>query len=100
ALLQAGPFGEQPRGLTLERLPNDEAVAHVLFGANAYACPNLRLALEEPVVLELLDGFRNREQTHAQLGSKAAPGQRRAQRQLAAQNQVANGVVGLFSKTG
>src|SRR5262245_18108334 len=58
-------FREQPRGLTFQRLANDEAITNVPLGGNSYSGADLWPAFHQTLRFETLDGFRDRRQAHA-----------------------------------
>jgi hypothetical protein len=94
ALFHRCLLAAQTRGLSLKRLADDAAAAH--FIGRGYPDPSSGAgpALDQFVALELLEGFRYREETHPEFLGELPAGQRLAWTQLAAQDSLANKKIG------
>jgi hypothetical protein len=98
-LLGSRGFGESPGGLGLQRLPDDVVTPDVLFGGDSYSGAGAGTALEQSFEFEPQKRLGNRQQAHTELAGELSSRDYFADRELTAQDPLAQYYVRLPRQT-
>jgi len=96
AFRSAGLLGEDTRSLGLERLPKDVVPPNCLGRRDTHPCADPWPALHQAVTFQPLQRITNGHNADLHLLGKNTPRQPRAERQLAAENSVTDGIIGML----
>jgi len=92
-------FAKQTSRLGFQSLTNDISISKILRRRYSYSGSDPRAALDETFALQLLNSFRDGQETHREFGSQFAPRQGSPERVFSFENFVPNQFICFAAKT-